>query len=261
MRRKIIAGNWKMNGNVAFTRDYLSKFEQSLREKGLLASSDFQIVIAPPSILISEMKCSISDTSIEVAAQNVSAFDEGAYTGEISVSMLKDLACDWCLVGHSERRALFDETDAEVVKKVQQLLGKGIQPILCVGETLEQRDAGRAESVVAEQLDAVFLNEELVRSGELAKVVVAYEPVWAIGTGKTASPEQAQSMHESIRNRVAEKASSLAETLVILYGGSVNAANAQSLFAQKDIDGGLVGGASLKIDEFSSICEHVAQAK
>jgi len=254
MRRKIIAGNWKMNGDIAFTRDYLNEFSQALVNKNLVGANNLQIILAPPSILLSEMKQCIADGEIDVAAQNVSAYEQGAYTGEVSASMLADLACEWCLVGHSERRALFGESDEVVVAKIGQLLTKGLNPILCVGETLEQRELGLADSVVAGQLDAVFsaFSEE-----ELLKIVVAYEPVWAIGTGKTATPEQAQEMHESIRNKVAKKSASLAQSLVILYGGSVSSSNAKALFAQKDIDGGLVGGASLKVDEFVLVCEQL----
>ena len=196
----------------------------------------------------------IENSPLSLAAQNLSPYDSGAYTGELSSTMLLDVGCKWCLVGHSERRALFGESNDEVVKKVKQLLQKGVQPILCVGETLEQSDSGIAEEVVAEQLNAVF---NVCSVNELTRLVVAYEPVWAIGTGETATPDQAQAMHKSIRSEVEKKSASLAGDLTILYGGSVNAANARELFSQQDIDGGLVGGASLKAEQFSQICEQM----
>ena len=214
-----------------------------------------QVVIANPSALLSEVAVHSSESVVELSAQNVSSYEEGAYTGETSANILAELKCLWCLVGHSERRALFGETDDLVVQKVQQLLAKDIQPILCVGETLVQREAGQAESVVAEQVNAVF---DKFGESDLSKVVVAYEPVWAIGTGQTATPDQAQAMHKCIRSLVAAKSEGLADKLVILYGGSVNADNAETLFAQEDIDGALVGGASLKVEAFSRICEQMA---
>jgi len=258
MRRKIIAGNWKMNGSLAFMQDYLADFKEALAVKGIVKSDVFSVVIAPPFVLLSEAITASKSSVIEVAAQNVSSYESGAYTGEVSSSMLSDLSCSWCLVGHSERRALFGDTDVVVLSKIERLLEQNISPILCVGETLAQREAGQAEETVAQQLDAVF--DHLTES-QLRKLVVAYEPVWAIGTGKTASPEQAQAMHESIRLRVAGKSKELADSLVILYGGSVNAQSAEALFAKKDIDGGLVGGASLKVNDFVLICEHLAASK
>ena len=242
-----------MNGGFAFTRDYFEAFKVSL--KSIQLSENMQVVIAPPSALLSEVAGQASGSVVELSAQNVSSYEEGAYTGETSAKILADLKCLWCLVGHSERRALFAETDVLVVEKIKQLLAENIQPILCVGETLDQREAGRAELVVAEQVNAVF---ERFSESELSKIVIAYEPVWAIGTGKTATPEQAQAMHKSIRGLVSDKSEFLAEKLVILYGGSVNAENAKTLFAQEDIDGALVGGASLKVEAFSRICEQMA---
>jgi len=253
VRQKIVAGNWKMNGGIAFARDYFDAFKVSLKDISL--PENMQVVIAPPSALLSEVALQASGSVVELSAQNVSSYDEGAYTGEISAKILADLKCLWCLVGHSERRALFEETNAVVVEKIKQLLAKGIQPILCVGETLAQREAGQAESVVADQVNAVF---DVFDESELSRVVIAYEPVWAIGTGKTATPDQAQAMHQCIRNLVAAKTEQLAEKLVILYGGSVNADNAETLFSQEDIDGALVGGASLKVEAFSRICEQMA---
>jgi triosephosphate isomerase len=255
MRRKIVAGNWKMNGNAAFTQDYLEKFKMLLAENNLLECAEIDIVLAVPPILLPALKQGVSGSAVAVSGQNVSSFQGGAYTGEVSAEMLADMSCQWCLVGHSERRALFGETDQVIVEKVRQLLAVSIKPILCVGETLEQRDAGQAEKVVAEQLDAVF---GVLSEADLEKLVVAYEPVWAIGTGQTASPEQAQSMHAFIRARIAGESPVLADNLAILYGGSVNSKNADALFGQADIDGGLVGGASLKPEEFILICNEMA---
>lgn len=252
-RQKIVAGNWKMNGSVAFTRDYFEAFKVSL--KSISLSENMQILIAPPSALLSEVANQTVGSVVELSAQNVSSYDEGAYTGEVSAKILADLKCSWCLVGHSERRALFAETDSLVVEKIRQLLVNDIQPVLCVGETLAQREAGQAEVVVAEQVNAVF---DVFNESELSKLVIAYEPVWAIGTGKTATPDQAQAMHKCIRELVSSKSVCLAEQLVVLYGGSVSADNAETLFAQEDIDGALVGGASLKVEAFSRICEQMA---
>ena len=242
-----------MNGSVAFSRDYFDVFNVSLAKIAL--PENMQVIVAPPAVLISSVAQQALACNVALSAQNVSSYDKGAYTGETSAEMLVDLSCSWCLVGHSERRALFAETDQVVVEKVRQLIANDIQPILCLGETLAQREAGSADVVVAEQLNAVF---SVFSEVELSKVVLAYEPVWAIGTGKTATPDQAQAMHKSIREQVALKSKLLAEKIVILYGGSVNAANAETLFAQKDIDGALVGGASLKVEEFSRICELMA---
>lgn len=253
MRQKIVAGNWKMNGDVAFTRDYFDAFKVSLRSISL--PENMKILIAPPSALLTEVAKQASGSVVALSAQNVSSYKGGAYTGETSARILADLKCLWCLVGHSERRALFAETDDLVVDKIKQLLVNDVQPVLCVGETLSQREAGQAEVVVAEQVNAVF---DVFDESELSRVVIAYEPVWAIGTGKTATPEQAQAMHQFIRKLVAAKAEQLAEKLVILYGGSVNAENAETLFAQVDIDGALVGGASLKVEAFARICEQMA---
>lgn len=236
-----------MNGSKAFIAEFVSQIKPALES----VSNDVDVILAPPAVYLSEMTHSLEGCSVQVSGQNVAAYDSGAYTGEVSVSMLSDAGCDWCLVGHSERRALFGETDQDIVEKVRRLLSKGIKPILCVGETLDEREAGDASRIVMMQVEAVLSEFD---ETELAQLVVAYEPVWAIGTGKTATPEQAQEMHEVIRAQVAKKSAGLADNLAILYGGSVNAGNAAALFAKKDIDGGLVGGASLKVEEFSQIC-------
>lgn len=239
-----------MNGSISFINEYFSTLKPVLQAQ----TSDVEVLIAPPMVLLSEVAREAECSKIQVAAQNVASFESGAYTGETSASMLSDLGCNWSLVGHSERRSIYGESDQDVVAKIELLLNQGVLPILCVGETLEEREAGNAESVVVNQVAAVF---DRFDQEQLTKIVVAYEPVWAIGTGQTATPDQAQEMHKVIRNYVAEKSAGLAEQLVILYGGSVNAGNAEALFSQEDIDGGLVGGASLKADEFSQICGHL----
>lgn len=255
MRRKIIAGNWKMNGDAAFVQNYLKEFSQLLAEKQVFEAQNVQIVIASPAVYLRDMSSLTAASKIQISAQNISEFDKGAYTGEVAANMLSDFGCEFCLVGHSERRLLFGETNTVVVEKVKRLLSVNVQPVLCVGETLEQRDSGCAKAVVAEQLMAVI---DAFDVNQLAHIVVAYEPVWAIGTGKTASPDQAQEMHKVIRQNIAKKSDELAAAMRILYGGSMNASNAKALLAQEDIDGGLVGGASLKAKEFIHICEMAA---
>lgn len=257
-RPKIVAGNWKLNGDRAFVDDYLATFKRSLKQLKLKQGQNLSVLLIPPAIflpLLSErVKQELnlqSQLSVQLAAQNVAAYASGAYTGEVSASMLNDFSCRWCLVGHSERRALFGESDQVVVEKIAQLLVVGIRPILCLGETLEQREQGQAETCVRDQLQAVL---DAFDESALANLVLAYEPVWAIGTGKTASPEQAQAMHQFIRSVLKEKFPVLADSMPILYGGSVNAQNAKELFEQIDIDGALVGGASLKAEEFLEIC-------
>jgi triosephosphate isomerase len=252
MRRKIVAGNWKMNGDIAFAKSFVQELGKQLGSGDL--SCD--VIIAPPSILLGTLLRDITEhlagVDVTLAAQNVSSASSGAYTGEISVSMIEEFSCKSSIVGHSERRSLYSESSAEVAAKVGQLVDAGIAPILCVGESLEERESGAAEQVVAEQLDAVLTRYS---AEQLQDLIVAYEPVWAIGTGKTASPEQAQEMHAFIRGLLARKSGDLAQKVRILYGGSVNAANAEALFGKADIDGGLVGGASLKASEFAQICK------
>ena len=249
MRSKIVAGNWKMNGSVAFMQDYLQAFSDQASSN---VPDDVQVLIAPPTVLLSGFFEASKDSGIQLAAQNVAGFDEGAFTGEVSAPMLSDVGCQWSLVGHSERRALFGETDSDVVAKISRLLKAGIKPVLCVGETLEDREGGRAQEVVATQVGAVL---KQFSSQELSDLLIAYEPVWAIGTGETATPEQAQEMHAYILQQVSEKSADLAENMAILYGGSVNVKTAKELFGQDDIDGGLVGGASLKVSDFLQICK------
>ena len=242
MKKKLIAGNWKMNGTAASNPVLL----QAL----LAQSADWQCLVAVcvPAVYLAQVQGIVEGTGISLGSQDVSAFETGAYTGEISATMLKDFAARYAIVGHSERRQYHGETDATVAAKATRALAAGITPIVCVGETLAEREAGRTEEVVKRQLAAV-----IHANGHcISEIVVAYEPVWAIGTGKTATPEMAQQVHAVLRAQL-NAASENADRIHILYGGSMNAANAQQLLAQPDIDGGLVGGAALKAADFLSI--------
>jgi triosephosphate isomerase (TIM) len=245
MRRKLVAGNWKMHGNLAENEALLS---------GLLAgmgSVKAGVAVCVPFPYLSQVQAKLSGSLVAWGAQNVSQQPKGAFTGEVSTSMLKDFGCTYVIVGHSERRAIYGESDVLVAEKFAAAQSAGLTPILCVGESLEERESGVTEVVVARQLDAV-----IEKSGvdALAKSVVAYEPVWAIGTGKTATPEQAQAVHAFIRAKVRALDASVADSLIIQYGGSMKAANAAELLGQPDIDGGLIGGAALVADEFLAIC-------
>ncbi|MBS1270407.1 MAG: Triosephosphate isomerase [Gammaproteobacteria bacterium] len=215
------------------------------------AVASVEVVICPPAVLIPHVFSRIAGTPIGLGGQNLCDRDEGAFTGEVSGPMLADAGCAYCIIGHSERRAYYGETSEVVAGKFEAALRSGLIPILCVGETLEERDAGKMESVIAAQLDTV-VNQ--VGVNQFARAIVAYEPVWAIGTGRTATPEQAQDAHRFIRERIGTSNPDIAERLRILYGGSVKPENADGLFAQTDIDGGLIGGASLKADRFLAIC-------
>lgn len=250
MRRKLVAANWKMNGSKAQTESLLNAFVAGIDAKAMDA------VVFPPALYVAQVAQLLNGTGIEWGTQNVHAAEQGAYTGELSLGMVKDFGCRYVLIGHSERRELFAESNADTATKVAAALAADVTPMLCVGETLAQREAETTEQVVGEQLDAV-LNE--VGIAAFKRIVIAYEPVWAIGTGKTASPEQAQAVHAFIRGRLAQADADVAAQNRILYGGSVKAANAQELFQQPDIDGGLVGGASLLADEFVAICQAAAE--
>ena len=245
MRQRLVAGNWKMNGSLASARALVGAI---LPGVGGLKS---EVAVCPPYVYLETVGALLKGSVVALGAQNVAREDPGAFTGEIAAPMLRDLGCKYVIVGHSERRALYGESDALVAEKYGRALREGLVPILCVGELLEERDAGHTEQVVARQLDAV-----LTRSGvaDLGRGVVAYEPVWAIGTGRTATPEQAQEVHAFIRGRIAGHDSSVAAGLRILYGGSVKGSNAVGLFAMPDIDGGLIGGASLLAEDFLAIC-------
>ncbi len=247
MRKPLVAGNWKMNGSKAEATSLMDGIKA-----GLGSTITAEIAVCPPFVYLNKVAGLIAETSISLGAQNVSQRGNGAFTGETSTDMLLDCGCEYVILGHSERRALYNEDDALVAEKVIATANAGLKPILCVGELLEQREAGETESVVAEQLDVLLNSAEGLAA--LQQSVIAYEPVWAIGTGKTATPEQAQDVHAFIRQRIAAKDAALAEKIQILYGGSVKGNNAEELFAKEDIDGGLIGGASLSAEEFLTIC-------
>ncbi|MBX9832032.1 MAG: triose-phosphate isomerase [Burkholderiaceae bacterium] len=242
MKKKLIAGNWKMNGSTAANAALV---QQLLAGVGQAACD---IAVCVPAPYLAEVGALVKGAAIAVGAQDVSAYDAGAYTGEVSAGMLRDLGVRYAVVGHSERRQYHGETDAVVANKAQKALAAGITPIVCVGETLQEREAGLTEEVVKRQLAAVIHTNGHC----ISEIVVAYEPVWAIGTGKTASPEQAQQVHAVLRAQL-HAATEHSDRVQILYGGSMNAANAAQLLGQADIDGGLVGGASLKAPDFLAI--------
>ncbi|MFU8838114.1 MAG: triose-phosphate isomerase [Thiohalomonadaceae bacterium] len=246
MRQKLVAGNWKMNGSRASIKALLDGIKQ-----GIATVESAEVAVCPPYVYLADVEAQLQGTPVVWGAQNLSTEASGAFTGEIASSMLQDFHCKYVIVGHSERRSLYGEDDATVASKFAVARAAGLKPILCIGETLDERESGVTEAVVARQLDAVIALEGIAA---LADAVIAYEPVWAIGTGKTASPEQAQEVHQFIRQRIAEQDAAVAEKVQILYGGSMNAANAAELLTQADIDGGLIGGASLKSEDFLTIC-------
>ncbi len=247
MRTPLVAGNWKMNGSLAENRTLLSGLLDGLARVG-----EVEVAVCVPYVYIPQVAETLRETRLAWGAQDVAKEEQGAFTGEVSASMLLDFACKYAIVGHSERRALYGETNEVVAFKFAAAIEKGIVPILCVGELLEERERGTTEAVVQRQLNAVV---EHCGIDAFASAVIAYEPVWAIGTGKTATPQQAQDVHAFIRGWLADKSETIAERVQILYGGSVKATNAAQLFAQADIDGGLIGGASLNAEEFLQICE------
>ena len=245
MRAKLIAANWKMNGSFALI-DSMQKVLSPILEK-----TTCEVVICPPDVLLSSMNNTVKGSRIAVGAQNVHSETSGAFTGETSAPLLQECGVQWCIVGHSERRILFGESDEFIRSKTETLLKHGIRPILCIGETLEQRESGKHEEVVVAQLGMGLSG---LAVDDQNRCVVAYEPIWAIGTGKTATPEQANSMHKIIRKELESLASpEVADKMQIIYGGSVNAENADTLLSQSEIDGALVGGASLKTDAFPLI--------
>ncbi len=246
MRRKLVAGNWKLNGTLAG----VERLAEGIRA-GAQAMGTVDIVVCPTFVHIPKVAGLLADTSVAWGAQDVSDQDEGAYTGEVAAPMLVELGCRYAIVGHSERRNRYGEDDALVARKFLAARRAGLIPILCVGELLEEREGGVTEQVVGRQLNAVL---EAAGETGLADSVVAYEPVWAIGTGKTAGPVQAQEVHAFIRARIAVWDGTIAQRIRILYGGSVKGSNATELFTMEDIDGGLIGGASLKAEEFLTIC-------
>jgi triosephosphate isomerase len=246
MRQKLVAGNWKMHGSLVQNKVLLDALVT-----GLKTVRKMSCAVCVPYPYLFQARIILHDSNIAWGAQNLSPFDYGAYTGEVSGPMLKDFGCRYVIVGHSERRALQGEDSRLVAQKFKAAQAAGLIPILCIGETSAEREAGATEQIVAGQLEAVL---ELAGISAMASAVVAYEPVWAIGTGKNATPEQAQAVHAFIRQGIAARNPDVARQLLILYGGSVKAGNAEELFAMPDIDGGLVGGASLNADEFSAIC-------
>ncbi|MFN3544333.1 MAG: triose-phosphate isomerase [Thiobacillus sp.] len=248
MRKKLVAGNWKMNGSLAENAALLAAIKPAL--------AGIEAAVCVPFPYLAQVQAALAGSSIAWGAQNLSEHAKGAFTGEVSASMLLDFGCTYVIVGHSERRSLYGESDDAVAKKYIAAQAAGLTPILCVGESLQERETGVTEQVVARQLDAVIAAAGVA---SLAKAVVAYEPVWAIGTGKTATPEQAQAVHAFIRGKVAALDPAVAAGLVIQYGGSVKASNAAELMAQPDIDGGLIGGASLVAEEFVAICRAAAK--
>lgn len=247
MRRKVVAGNWKMNMNLSGTIELISAIKNELNK----SDSKTEVIVCPPFTSLETAVTVLKGTSIKVGAQNMHYESDGAFTGEISADMLKSVGCEYVILGHSERRTIFGETDDIINKKVKKALSSGLKPIFCVGETLEERERNLTEKVVESQVKNGLSG---ISEHELSDLIIAYEPVWAIGTGKTASPEQAQEVHKFIRNLISKLYSdNLSENLVIQYGGSVKPDNAVELFSQPDIDGGLIGGASLKTDSFVSI--------
>jgi triosephosphate isomerase len=246
-RRKLIVGNWKMNGSLAANEAWMKAVAEGL------GSPQAEVAVCPPALYIAQMQVmKLADARLkrlDIGAQDVSCFDTGAYTGEISAPMLRELGVRYCIVGHSERRQYHNERDAIVAFKVQKALAAGVTPIVCVGETLVERDAGATASVVKRQLASVIHTNGHC----ISEIVVAYEPVWAIGTGRTATPEQAQEVHAVLRAQLRAASESAAERVRILYGGSMGPANAKDLLSQPDVDGGLIGGASLKAQDFLAI--------
>jgi len=246
MRRPLVAGNWKLNGSKQSIKNLV---EGIIGRLGDAPNAD--VAVCAPYIYLPQVTELVKNTKLAVGAQNVSEYDSGAYTGEVSAPMLLEFGCRYAIVGHSERRAIYQESDTQVAEKFMAAQKSGLLPILCVGELLQERELGETEKVVARQLDAVVNRAGITAFGS---AVIAYEPVWAIGTGKTATPEQAQQVHAFIRQRLAKLDGKIAGNVQILYGGSVKADNARDLFSQPDIDGGLIGGASLQADGFIAIC-------
>jgi triosephosphate isomerase len=254
VRKFFIAGNWKMN----LMRDSSIALVQQLMDQ-LQSSPNVDVAVCPPSVYLHDVGAALRGSTIHLGAQNVYHAAEGAFTGEVSCEMLKDLGCRYVILGHSERRAIFGETDADVNTKLKAVLKSGLTPIVCIGETLEQRESGKTQDVVRSQCTQSLAG---ITQEQMAKTVLAYEPVWAIGTGKTATPAQAEEVHADIRKLLASLFSeSVANAVVIQYGGSVKADNAMDLLGQPNIDGALVGGAALKADSFLAIVQAAAKIK
>lgn len=247
MRKMVIAGNWKMHGELNETVNLISGIKNLLEDYDVKCD----VIVAPPFTSLETANTLVKDSQIKLSAQNMHFEDKGAFTGEISHSMLKSVGCEFVILGHSERRSIFGETDEMINKKITKALSVGLNPIFCIGETLEEREVNITEKIVETQIRKGLEN---VSESDLAKIIVAYEPVWAIGTGKVATPEQAQDVHFFIRNLISQMYSKeAAENLTIQYGGSVKPDNAEGLLSKPDIDGALVGGACLKADSFVDI--------
>lgn len=245
-RRPLVVGNWKMNGTRASSLALLTDILAGLPGNGAA-----DVGVCPPAVYIPELSAALSGKAVRLGSQNVADRDEGAYTGEISATMLREFNCSLAIVGHSERRAIYGETDVLVAARYAKAIEHGITPILCIGETLEERESDATFTVVDRQMKAVL---DLCGVESLKQAVIAYEPVWAIGTGRTATTEQAQEVHAYIRQQISARNAEVAESVQILYGGSVKPDNAAALFGQPDVDGGLIGGASLDAKSFLAIC-------
>ena len=244
-RRAIVAANWKMNGDL----ELVKKMTEGLNDLALAENVD--VILCPSYPYLMSLSEATEAEHVHLGVQNVSEHQSGAFTGEISTKMLKEMSVEFVIIGHSERRSIYKETSIQVAQKVKAVLAANLTPILCIGESEAERTAQKTELVLSAQLQPVI---DEIGIEKFAEVVIAYEPVWAIGTGKTASPEMAQETHLFIRNFLADVNTTVANKVPLLYGGSVNASNCENLFAQADIDGGLIGGASLKVDEFKIIC-------
>lgn len=246
MRRILVAGNWKMNKNIPESLDLVKKLSLAVKDISVR-----DILVCPPYTSLYAVHELVKDTNIKLGAQNIFWEESGAYTGELSSDMLKSAGCEYVIIGHSERRQYFNETEETVNKRVKRALADGLKPIICVGETLQQREDNITEKIVDTQIRGAFQD---ISEADCANIIIAYEPVWAIGTGKTATPDDANNVHQFIRNLIKDLYNeNVAEKMIILYGGSVKPGNAAELFAMEHIDGGLVGGASLKADDFSAI--------
>ena len=246
MRKTIVAGNWKMNASKESVNTLIEGILSGMNE----VSSE--VIVCAPFPYLSQVESLIQGSSLMLGAQNLNVNTAGAYTGEVSADMIKDFGAQHVIVGHSERRSLYAETNAIVAEKTKTAIDAGLTPLLCVGESLEDRESGNTEAIVEEQINAVI---DLIGIESFDQVIIAYEPVWAIGTGLTASPEQAQAVHLFIRNLLADSSEKIAQRTPILYGGSMNAGNASDLISCSDIDGGLIGGAALKAEDFLQICK------
>ncbi|AWX13795.1 triose-phosphate isomerase [Mergibacter septicus] len=252
-RRPLVMGNWKLNGSKAFTRELIAGLEQELA-----TVEGCDIAIAPPVMYLAEAETALANSKIALGTQNVDLQQNGAFTGNISATMLKEFGVKYVIIGHSERRAYHQESDKFIAEKFAVLKKQGLVPVLCIGESEAENEAGKTEEVCAKQIDAVL---ETLGAEAFNGAVIAYEPIWAIGTGKSATPAQAQAVHAFIRNHIAKKDAKVAAQVILQYGGSVNDSNAAELFTQPDIDGALVGGASLKAGAFATIVKAAAKAK